>query len=56
MYINKYMIYTHIYIYRSTVLLVCYFETTAWNNDDQAQSASTEYASVEPLCHHYCFT
>ena len=26
-----------------------------WHNDDQAQSAATRYAPVEPLCHHYFF-
>ena len=58
---KNYRIHTHIYIYtythiRSTFLLVCCFVTTAWNNDDQARSASTEYASVEPPCHHYFLT
>ena len=37
------------------MLASCY-ATTAWNNDDQAQSASTEHASFEPLYHQYFFT
>ena len=40
---------------RSTVLLVGYFVTTAWDNDDKAQSASTEYASVKPLCYLFSY-
>ena len=51
MYIYIY-IALHIYIYihtRSTVFLVCYFATTAWHSNDQAQSAATQYAPVEPL-------
>ena len=46
-------IYIYIYIsfFLHLLVLVCHYGTIAQNNDDQAQSASTEYALVEPLCY-----
>ena len=40
-------IYIYIYIYMYDRILF------AQSNDERAQSASTEYFSVEPLCHHF---
>ena len=38
---------------RDTVDIYTQYGTTARNNHEQAQSASTEYISVEPLCYHF---
>ena len=47
--------YQYIYIYRYIYILgehrPASYATTARDNGDQAESASTEYFSVEPLCH-----
>ena len=56
MYIYIYIArYIYIYIYTGHSLPRMLFATTAWHNNDQAQSAATQYAPVEPLCHHYSF-
>ena len=44
-------IFICIYIYRLGAHRPASYATTARDNGDQAESASTDYFSVEPLCH-----
>ena len=51
-YICKYQyIYIYVYFYILGEHRPASYATTARTNGDQAESASTEYFSVEPLCH-----
>ena len=43
----------YIYIYISSEHRPASYATTARDNGGPAESASTEYFSVEPLCHHF---
>ena len=51
-YICKYQ-YIYRYIYILGEHRPASYATTARDNGDQAESASTEYFSVEPLCHNF---
>ena len=46
-------IYIYIYIYILCKHRPASYATTARDNGGPAESASTEYFSVEPLCHHF---
>ena len=50
--INIY-IYIYVYFYILGEHRPASYATTARDNGDQAESASTEYFSVEPLCHNF---